>query len=273
MPKAFQPIAVPKFTLPQLVLADLCAREIWYGISYETGKELEASDEELMYFFASPVFKLYSNPKTRQRFTELDIRLLIRSARLKALFQTSNGTNFKKGIAAFKSTAFKTYKGWKTGTLQLAAETYATKATLDWGMSFVDNPFAGSVNGNHRVALANRILFFALPDMLVFNFSDALKKKMQLQSRPQAALPHFNKLLHEGLIKNNKLLALFDMPPPTVLSDTVWTAARNAGWWQRRVLDLALLLHFSVTTTTPSLRTQARQVTAKIRRVTETTTV
>mgnify|MGYP000008003896 CR=1 FL=1 len=266
MPKAFQPIPVPKFTLSQLALADLCAREIWNGTSYESGKELEASDEELMHFFASPVFALYKNPNSRRRFTELDIRLLIRSARLKALFQTSNGTDFKQGISAFKATAFQTYKGWKDGTLQLTAEGYATKATLDWSFKFVKNLNTTAATGNHRVPLANRILFFALPDMLVFNFSNGLTKKMQLQSRPQAALPYFNKLLNEGLIRNDALLSKFDMPQPTVLSETIWTAANNGGWWKRRVLDLALLLHFGATSATPSLQTQARQLAAQMKR-------
>lgn len=266
MAKAFQPIPVPKFTLTQLVLADLCAREIWNGISYETGKELEASDEELLYFFASPVFSLYNNPKSRQLFTELDIRLLIRSARLKALFQTSNGTDFKQGISTFKSTAFQTYKGWKNGTLTLSAEGYATKATLDWSYKFVKNLNTTAATGNHRVPLANRILFFALPDMLIFNFSNGLAKKMQLQSRPQAALPYFNKLLNDGLTLNSQLLSKFDMPAPTVLSEEIWAAANNGDWWKRRVLDLALLLYFGATSTTPSLQSQARQLAAQMRR-------
>jgi hypothetical protein len=32
-----------------------------------------------------------------------------------------------------------------------------------------------------------------------------------------------------------------------VLDDNIYEAVRNSDWWQRRVMDIALLLHFKVT--------------------------
>ena len=32
-----------------------------------------------------------------------------------------------------------------------------------------------------------------------------------------------------------------------VLDDDIYSAVRNSDWWHRRVIDIALLLHFNVT--------------------------
>lgn len=86
---------------------------------------------------------------------------------------------------------------------------------------------------------------------------------MRLQSRPQAAISYFNKYLYEGLQLNKALLKNLDMPNPTVLSENIWMAANKGGWWQRRVLDLALLLHFGLVSATPQLQTKGRQLSAR----------
>lgn len=263
MAKAFAHITVPKFSANQLALAEVCAVELWNGFDYQTGKEFDVSDEDLLVMFSTPTFAMYRSARTRQHLTEIDIRELIRIARLKALFRSEQPTDFQGAIAAYRTTALATYTGFNRKTLPLANPyDYATKATLDWSIKFVNNSSA-SRNGNHRVPLACRILFFAMPDMMVFNFSNGLAKKMRLQSRPQAAIPNFNKLLYDGLQLNKVLLKNLDMPKPTTLSEDIWLAANKGGWWQRRVLDLALLLHFGLVSATPQLQTKGRQLAAR----------
>jgi len=239
-------------------------RELWNGLDYQTGKELDASDEDLLVMFATPTFAMYKSSSTNQTISEADIRELIRVARLKALFRSEQPTDFKGAIAAYRTTALAIYSGFKKKTLTLANPyDYATKATLDWSVKFVNNTSV-SLNGNHRVPLACRILFFAMPDMMVFNFSNGLAiKKMRLQSRPQAAILNFNKYLYEGLQLNTVLLKNLDMPKPSTLSEDIWVAANKGGWWQRRVLDLALLLHFGLVSATPQLQTKGRQLAAR----------
>lgn len=261
MPKAFTHITVPKFSASHLALAEVCAIELWNGYNYETGKELEKSDEDLLVMFATPTFAMQKSATTQQTIKELDIRELIRIAKLKALFRSAQPTDFTGAIAAYKTTALVTYNGLKNKTLNLANDyDYATEATLKWSVKFVNNITSVSVNGNHRVPLACRILFFAMPDMMVFNFSNGLAKKMCLQSRPQAAISHFNKYLYDGLKLNKTLLQNLVMPKPTTLAEEIWLAANRGGWWQRRVLDLALLLHFNVVTAAPQLKTKAQQL-------------
>ena len=263
MGTAFRHIPVPKFSANHLALAEVCAIDLWNGFDYQTGKECDLSDEDLLVMFATPTFAMYQSTTTRQTLTELDMRELIRVAQLKALFRSAQTTDFQGAISAYRATALAVYSGWKKKRLKLANNyDYATQAILDWSVKFVNNS-STSLNGNHRVPLACRILFFAMPDMMVFNFSNGLAKKMRFQSRPQAAIPIFNKYLCDGLQLNKVLLKKLEMPKPTVLSEDIWTEAKKGDWWQRRVLDLALLLHFGLVSATPQLQTKGRQLAAR----------
>lgn len=237
--------------------------DLWNGLDYQTGKESEVSDEDLLVMFASPTFAMSKSTRTKQTITELDVRTLIRVAKLKALFRSAQETDFQGAIAAYRTTALATYTGYKKKSLRLPNQfDYATQATLDWSVKFVKNTSV-SLNGNHRVPLACRILFFAMPDLMVFNFSNGLAKKMRLQSRPQAAILYFNQYLYDGLQLNQALLKNLDMPKPTLLSAEIWQAANNGDWWKRRVLDLALLFHFNLVSATPQLQTKGRQLAAR----------
>ncbi len=45
---------VPVFSKYALDIAELCAKDLWRGISYKDGKTLLKSDEEFLAMFASP---------------------------------------------------------------------------------------------------------------------------------------------------------------------------------------------------------------------------
>ena len=151
MPKAFGHVPVPKFSASHLALAEVCATELWNGLDYQTGKELDVSDEDLLVMFATPSFAMYNSTSTNQAISELDIRELIRVAQLKALFRSEQPTDFQGAIAAYRATALAIYSGWKKNTLKLANPyDYATQAILDWSVKFVNN-LSVSPNGNHRV--------------------------------------------------------------------------------------------------------------------------
>ncbi len=189
MATAFAHIPVPKFSAVQLALAEVCANDLWNGLDYQNGEPIDVSEEEFLVIFAKPTFTMLNNSRTRQCFTEIDMRALIRAANLKALFRSTQATDFQGAITAYRATALAVYGGWKNRTIQLENEyDYGTKAMLEWSPKFVNNPNP-SRNGNHRLPLANRILFFAMPDMMIFNFSNSLAKKMRFQARPQAAIP------------------------------------------------------------------------------------
>ena len=248
---------VPQFSLHEIRLAYLCAWHLWDGLDFETGKEIECSDEDLLVRFAVSFQATRANP-TRQFITEQNIRQLIRVARLKALFRSANSTDFQKGIRAIKKSTIPIYNSWRFAKRRLTPTGYATKAILELGMGFVNQSHSSSINGNYRVPLASRILFFAVPDMLLFNYSNGLGKAMNFQSRPQAAISYFNQELHEGLQRNQALLARCKLPPPISLNHDMWKEIEKHGWWQRRVLDIALLIHFNVAHAHPDLIRLAR---------------
>jgi len=66
MPKAFAHIQVPKFSANELALAEFCAVELMNGLDYQTGKDLDESDEDLLVMFATPTFAMYKSSTTKQ---------------------------------------------------------------------------------------------------------------------------------------------------------------------------------------------------------------
>jgi len=70
MPKAFAHVPVPKFSASEIALAEVCAAELWNGLDYQTGKELNVSDEDLLVMFATPTFAMYNSTTTKQTFSE-----------------------------------------------------------------------------------------------------------------------------------------------------------------------------------------------------------
>ena len=253
---------VPKFTVFELTLAEQCAIDLWNGVNYVDGEEMEVSDEEFFIDFALPFYDLVKNQNTRNLITEFSIRRLIRVANLKALFRSANPTDFQAGIRCIANDIVPLYDGMISKTLNLTPTGYGTRALLELGTRFVTPIKAPTRNGNYRVPLASRVLFFAIPDMLLFNFSNELAEAMLFQKRPQAAIPFFMETLHTGLILNNGLHSM-ELPPPNIMGSVLYKKIQKTDWWQRRVLDLALLLHFGVVSARPQLHTKARQIVAR----------
>jgi hypothetical protein len=104
-------------------------------------------------------------------------------------------------------------------------------------------------NAGFRIPLATRILFFALPSMPIANFSNGLAKSLNLQSRPEAAIHYYYQIFHTCMASNSSQLSKYEIPGSNgLVDDMIYKEVKNSDWWQRRVLDIALLLHFNVTT-------------------------
>jgi hypothetical protein len=260
MAKGKLPLAVPKLTAYEVKLAELCSLDLWEGIDYQTGKHI-ARDELFLGNFGTPAASLYSGRRNNLNVTVQDFHTFVIVAGLKSQYQTSNGTDLAKGISTFNSAVLPSYTAWKKKTTTQSSVDLVTKAVLDWSPTFVKNPNTGSRVGNHRISIACRFLFYAFPDFPVFNFSKALSKSLNLQARPQDAVPYFNEILAQGMITNRVLLSKTVMPQPTSMSLVLWKRAEKNGWWKRRVLDLALLLHFGCMTARVQLQREARKLT------------
>ena len=259
MAKGKLPLAVPKLTAYEVKLAELCALDLWEGINYETGKHI-TRDELFLGNFGTAAASLYRGRSNTLNVAVQDFHNFVIVAGLQSQYQTSNGTDLAKGISAFNTAVLPTYTTWKRNPTTQSSIGLVTKAILDWSPSFVKNPNTGSRCGNHRISIACRFLFYAYPDFPVFNFSKALSDSLNLQSRPQNAIPYFNEIMAQGMITNSLLLSKTVMPQPTSMSLVLWNRAKKNWWWKRRVLDLALLLHFHCTTARVELQRKARKL-------------
>jgi len=260
MPKGRLPLAVPKLTPYEIKLGELCALDLWEGIDYVTGKHI-TRDELFLTNFATPSAQLYSGRKNTLNVSVQDFHHFIIVAGLKSQYQTSNGTDLAKAISAFDSNVVPPYRSWRTKTTTQTPADLVTQAVLDWCPTFVKNPNIGSKDGNYRVSLACRFLFYAFPDFPIFNFSKALQKALILQTRPQDAFLNFNIIMTQGLITNKVLLSKTVMPPPSIIGVSLWKRAEKNGWWKRRVFDLSLLIHFKSITPRVELQREARRLT------------
>jgi hypothetical protein len=106
-------------------------------------------------------------------------------------------------------------------------------------------------NAGYRVPLSSRIMFFALPNLPIANLSNGLAKALNLPTRAEYAVHPFYQIFCAGLLLNQNLLKIYSMPESNgILDGHVYSVVKNSNWWQRRVLDIALLLKFNVTSAT-----------------------
>jgi len=245
MAKAFKHKNVPKFSRYKLKIAELCAIEAWNGIDYQSGKKTIISDEKLLKNFSVSFLHLVKGKTKSSVITESLIRILIRVAKMKALYRSTNPTDFERGIRCLRNDITTLYKNYIKNKPPLLPVDYSITAVFELGKKFPKKNKKISINGNFRIALATRVLFFTIPNMPFFNFSEQLAKKMNFQSRPQAAIPFFMKKLRKGLDKNKSLYKM-TLPPSTEMDRNLYNKIKKTDWWQRRVLDLALLFHFKI---------------------------
>lgn len=259
------PIPVPKFTAFEVKLAELSAQALWQGIDFRTNKLAEVSDELILNNFQVSFQRLVKRPALPALLTEPDLRQLIRVGELKAMFRSTLPLDFPKGIAAIPTLVVPTYRASTRKRPTIDRYSAGVKSVLDLSISWVSNPNP-SLNGNYRVPFSSRILFFCAPEMMIFNYSNELGKAMQMQTRPQAALTNFNKLLNDGLQLNRVLFKKLKLPERSALSQSNWDKINKTDWWKRRVLDLALLIKYRVSVPHSSLVRKARALTRPIRK-------
>ena len=245
MPKEKAHKSAPIFSVAELDLAHDCAKLLWHGISFETAKSC-VSDEELMSYFASPIQQYLTKQKSFLSFDLNHLHRLIIAAGLKPMLRKKHELSYPQ-FEKFLSQNFNSYeseinKASSTSDLWKVSSAFMKQV----GKSLVDVNV--QTNAGYRIPLATRILFFALPTHPLANFSNGLAKSLNLQSRPEAAIHPFYQIFHDCLIINNKQLRKYGMPQSLgVLDDDIYSAVRNSDWWHRRVIDIALLLHFNVT--------------------------
>jgi hypothetical protein len=254
---------VPAFSSSFLALADVCARELWVGRGYDDGKvqvgraptirgaegkykENHLSDEIFLYlcsgrFMYQALSNRYPAP---HRITEAFVRNdFMRVARLNALNTRISNLNIAHGIDYLHTSTVLDYQIWK----HIPTPDYFSIFSYMF-IETVGDAFFTPTNSNlwgSQIALASRLLFFTIPDAPIYNFSSDIAAGLGLSGYTTTVqLPYYIDYLHHGYKKNWCNLSKFEMPTSNLINPQIWNRARNAGWWQRRVYDLALVMYF-----------------------------
>jgi len=256
---------LPTFSHSAIHLADLCAREIWHGRAFEDGKPLEFvdmipstndgvrnklwkkshSDEDLLEAFASPFLAtvLDSTIPISEIIETHHIEYYFISAVRLGILKAKNSTiDYTNGIQVLFSDIAKYYKDWNSSESEENFSEIGMEITRVLGDAFYRTN--SSQQTGAQIALASRLLFFAIPDFPLFNYSSAISEGLKLKGSALEIIPQYFETLEEGYERNFPTLSQFQMPYATKIHSKIWERARNAGWWQRRIFDLALVLHF-----------------------------
>lgn len=243
MPAARQPLSVPKFTKTEIERANKCAILLWNGVSYIDGKAIVSDRDFYIYFNTT----LKSVLKAKSTFNPKTLHDLIITCHLKAMLRTQHQLSYPKMEQWLrnnysKNTKLSRLKGLKRTEKRRIS---GNRLVLGVGKSVVKSGV--SVSAGFRVPFSSRLLFFACPNLLIFNFANPLAvEKMHFQARPQVAYPFFSSAMLDGLRLNWIYLSLFNVPRNSSVREPAVDRLRKTDWWARRVLDLALIIRLGV---------------------------
>lgn len=243
--------SVPVFSKAELDIANDCAVLLWNGISFETGRKT-TSDEKLMSYFAEPIYRFVASQATHVIFDRNELHELISVAGLTPMLRKQNELSYPQFEAYLSKTLKHLQKDINLAKTVAEKWAIASEHVREGGKQLVDVNV--KTNAGYRVPFASRILFFATPTMPVANLSNGLAKALNLPSRPEYAVRPFYQIFYTGLVTNDTLLKTYSMPISHGLLDAeVYSQVAQSDWWQRRVLDIALLLKFNVARTASRL--------------------
>ena len=119
-------IPIQTFTKAELDEADLCARALWYGINFETGKSI-TSDEWLLNAFATPFYDI-ATTNTYNGVSDVEVKKLVIACKLNATFRHTNAQHYLSGISVIASKIYWIYSNMLTGIWNLSSEEYGSYA-------------------------------------------------------------------------------------------------------------------------------------------------
>lgn len=257
MSARIQRVKVPNFTKSALDIADLCAKELWRGIDYETGNKktvkdetnnkqslADMGDEQIIKIFATEFYKLTTSPKHRISLSKPIIDNFAKATKINVATRRQSNLDYTKGIDTIGNIILPKYKNWNLRNTETLHSSIGYDFTEELSKGFF-KPSPKLQDGNH-LALASRILFYLIPNLPLFNYSPQIANGMKLNGTAQEILADYITELQNGYERNWHLLSQYQMPYPTSLNEDIWMKARNSGWWQRRIYDLALKYYFTV---------------------------
>jgi hypothetical protein len=227
--------------------ASYCAEALWYGINYKNSNPI-FSDELLLKYFAEPMYK---NGKYAARFDpdifKSHVQILKNVCGLKALNFSVNRMDYNQGIVTIKTKILQHFVDVKKKHHRLIPVNLPDRAILDLSDGLVTQP------RYRQIVLASRILYFNTPNLETFNISSGLAKNLGFDQVPDKYLTAFNVKMRKIYLANATQLSACKKPKALYLKGELANSIDATSWWQRRVLDLALMLRFGLVNMDPTI--------------------
>ena len=253
-------VQVPYLSESSIHLAHVCALETWQGYSYATGKPFNESltvhnrvtktnstkivvlsDEYFMERLSTQLFSIIK-PKDFQNTFPINDSFLDGFRKIAGIKQTERRgpkPSYLGGISFLKKPIAEDYRNYQKvidiADKKLEAIGYANNLSI----AFTEQKIPDTLTSEH-VMLATRLLFFTMPNCLIFNYSPEIAKGLKLSGNAEKDITEYQNKLWDGLNLNWATLCKYDMPLPKHLNSYVYDVAKKSGWWQRRIFDLAL---------------------------------
>jgi len=270
-------LQVPNFTLSALHLAHICSLETWQGINYSSGKkfdeqlilynseskststkEVRLSDEYFLHRCATQLHHLLKPNAFINTYPLNDsfIDKFRKVAGIRGAQRRGPTPDIANGLTYLKRTVKTDYRDYKK--VPLSSSKYVGSLVLINNLSIAFTVQTNQIPASNHLMLSTRLLFFVMPDVLIFNYSPEIAKKLKLSGDTKKDIKDYYDLLWDGFNRNWDLLKNFEMPPATCLDEKLWDLTKDAGWWQRRVYDLALKQYSSAVPINISDRVKSR---------------
>lgn len=253
-------VQVPYLSESAIHLGHVCALETWQGYSYATGKPFSApltvhhpetktnsseivvlSDEYFIDRLSTQLFSIIK-PKYFKNTFPIDESFLDEFRKVAGLMQTERRgpkPNYAGGLSFLKKLIANDYRSYQNLPNIHDKKFKAIKYAENLSVAFTTQKLPNATESEH-VMLSTRLLFFVMPNCLVFNYSPEIAKGLKLSGNAKNDIAEYQEKMWEGLNANWATLCKYDMPLPKHLNSYIYDVAKKSGWWQRRIFDLAM---------------------------------
>lgn len=219
----------------RIVTAELCALDLWWGIDFVSGKH-QTSDQSFLQAFTQIFDAIQAGSTSHLVPLKDEIGELMRVCQFWSHHINSSAFSLNDGAIWIESDLPNHY----LTVSQSPAGLYDLRAAITAVQLLA--PQFGAL-ASHQTALASRVLFFLVPGFQIFNISNDLVKKVCKGASSKDGFIDFYGHCEEMMNVNASALNSLQMPAlSSENSAKHWERAKKSNWWQRRVLDLALLL-------------------------------
>jgi hypothetical protein len=244
-------LLIPNISRITYDIANECAICLWNGIDYESGNEQLVSDAYLLDIFGSKFIRAKVH-KSTIFYTLDEVSKFIKVAKLSHHINP-NSVDISTARKSLNNTVMSYAIRNKNQRYGIVEHKVGALLADNLGRHFASKRFVIR-NGkrirtqNNKTTLASRLLFFTVPSQQIFNLNEDIALALQLNGKRASKFNDEYCYAFATLLDRDwHILSNFKMPIRTKeISQSVWNEAYYGCWWQRRVLDLAVMLHFKI---------------------------